>query len=233
MAESVPNPKQSITVTLLVEGSGYVGTVDDAFDRTICVSFPRGTAPFLPLRRPVKLLAQGRPVSEPLDLQATPRSWYTTERGDQVYFDVDEDSHVELMNAIVRNRSVRIPLRGERAVRVGVARLCGDLYLESALVDISETGAGVIVSEKTDGLLSAAMLADPSEDRGRSLELAFSLPDGRGEVRVVAELRYRRLAYRCVKYGLRFDGEATRARFGPGALDAGSIVEAYRVRKAA
>ncbi|HED64550.1 MAG TPA: PilZ domain-containing protein [Planctomycetes bacterium] len=220
----------SLTVTLTVEGATFLGTLSDPTDPIIRVTFPHGSAPFIPLKESLTLLVDGEELPEPLDLCALPTSWHSSEEGDRVFFEVEERDRVRLRGAVHDQRSVRVPLRGARAVRVGLKTLSGDLSFESALVDISETGVGLIVSEKSDRLLCSAMLSESGEEREWYLELAFRLPGREEDSSVIAEIRYRRLSTGCVKYGLRFDQDRTNERFGDGATQVASLVGAYQER---
>ena len=226
-AEMDPKLHASFPAPGGAEGEQVESVVEEVTRDGMKISLEPGTGRGVLLREPLTLEMTGGAIDDHLTVRATPVQW--RRRGDReiVLLDLEPDEARLVDRALNHQRCIRIPVRGSRAVRVRLEDLAGQVDLEAALVDISESGLGVVLTEKDDRRLAEAMVTADT-DESWSLEIGFELPATEAPMVLIGQVRYRMLVQNFVKYGIAFDFERSQEAFPGQRQTVGAHMMAYQ-----
>ncbi len=205
---------EAVLATFAVGGQRYQGTVVEATHRDLRIRFDdAGTARAVPVDVDLALTLNGGSLDARLEVVGRVIFWRIENDGTEfVLVELPEEQIAAVRAALRAHRSIRIPVRGDSAVRVRVESCGGEETVEAAMIDISESGIGLIMSTKDDQRLAAAVNREPI-DTPWLVEVSFRLPGSGQDMVMIAEIRYRMWVRNCVKYGVRFDKARTQEAF--------------------
>jgi len=195
-----------------IEGVRYEGLVLEANSHAVRIAFPAGVARVFAINRPVCFTIGASSRETPMIVEGTPTDWRSAEDGEHVLFAMNEDDFAGVQSILWSDRGIRVPVRGEKAVRVRLDTLSGEVSIETAMVDVSESGLGLILAARDDQKLAIAMRSSAAGSEAADawrVEVSFRLPGSDEEIFYIAEIHYRMWAKSCVKYGVSFDLERT------------------------
>ena len=197
---------------LSIEGVGSSGIVLATMDQHFEVQLSRGEARAMPLGLEVAIELNGGALLVPTTVVGTPTNWNKKDEHEVLRFDAADEHLVMIQAALRGERALRVPMVGSRAVRALIETPGSDDVLGGAIIDVSETGMGVIVKTADDARL-AGNAANTSAEESWIVQVSFHLPGNKSPIYLIGEVIYRACVRNCVKYGLHFDEARTRAEF--------------------
>jgi len=209
MAESSSFTK--LVGTIRVGDAELQGEVLETAPGLAVVEFGPGEAREVPVGSKVDLLIEAPGV----DVAVEARVALSRRRpeGERVRLELSEAASEAVREALRSVRSVRIGIRGQkRAERVRLATLDDGVEIESALLDISAKGLGVVVRPPDEGKMAKAQAGVRPEDAW-VLQVCLRLPGNERDLRLIGVVRYRMWTRGSVKYGIELDGERTAQAF--------------------
>lgn len=206
-----PEPPSAPAPTLQLElgGRPLTAAVKGLQREVLRLTCPAGSLREVPVGGSIALALAGDP---PTELSGLVQQWRQGEHEDQLRVALELDDVGVVEEAIRRQRATRIAIQGERAVRVAIETVQGEVAVETALLNISEKGLGLLVRFEDDRALAAAQAQIPVGEAW-TLHVSLVLPGNAHELRLACRVVYRSAATRCVKYGLQIDEPRTRSAF--------------------
>ncbi len=209
------------------EGTLYRGHVTRVADGSICMGCAVGSTRALPLPEQVRLKLSGANLAEELGLEAKLRQWTRDGEQELVRLDIRPDQFSILEAAVHPERSERTPVRGSKAIRILVQPMEGEQQVTAALIDLSDTGLALILSQKDD--MQLAQAESGTENPGPwNVRLSLQLPGKESALHCVGEIRYRMFTRKCIKYGIHFHEELSQATYPEEKLSIQEHVEWFR-----
>lgn len=216
-----------LTATFTVDDVSYTGSVQSMADCSVAVAFGVQSVRALALPSKIQMTLSGGPLKEDLSASGNVRQWFSEGEEECLRIDIRDDQFAVLESAAFPKRASRTEVRGSKAIRVSLTSLEGEAKASAAMVDISDSGVAVILTCADDLLLAQDSASLPA-GKPWKLRLALQLPGNESELKFVGEIRYRMFTRKCIKYGVRFDNEATEATFPDEQLGIQGHIDRFR-----
>jgi len=213
MSES-SRDERPVIVHYRVDAAEYEGRVVEVTANSMrVVGLAEGAVSAVPIHRPLMFHLKGGNLTESVPLDAHVTFWRKDPDGEWMLVELAEEDVSTVRDAMRPHRAVRIPVRVADPVRVKAEDLRHEVAFEAALVDVSESGLGIILPGKEDRQVAAAMAAERDGADRWTFVFTFRLPGNRSDYLLIGEVRYRTWTRGCVKYGIQVDSERSAEAF--------------------